>query len=279
MVTNICLSDSVFTLTLEEEELIEKTLYPSAGGVLIYGPPTSGKTTMLYKTIQTSKREGFYVYTDQYYGNEPNLNMINIDRIVKMDGESLLKNLLHPDIDVFGIDEIRDEKTSDFMFRAVSLGKLAFGTIHGNDIFDVISRLVIFGIEPNILRTHLKGMFSQRLVKKLCPFCKEQRKTSEKEKRGLEYLAEIAAFNNYDEENLYFAVGCDCCMNTGYNDRQLIVEVISPVPGLIDLVLKRANRQEVKRYLADSGSILIERSALFRIINGLTSINEVMSNI
>ena len=232
------------------------------GMVLLTGPTGCGKSTTMYtilKEINTREKNIITVEDPVEYQVE-GINQIQVNYKAGLDFASGLRSILRQDPDYIFIGEIRDQETSRLAVRAAITGHLLFSTLHTNDSVSTIHRLLDMGIEPYLLSSSLIGIISQRLVKLLCPYCKEDYQASDNQKKIIEIdLSEKVYF--------YKARGCNHCMN-GYQGRTAIYEVLKIDNNIRSLIDDSSKINRIKKSALESGMITLFQSAKELLIAG-----------
>lgn len=258
------------SLGFQEGELaryLEGAKQPN-GIMLISGPTGSGKTTTLYATLKLLNKKETNVVTieDPIEYTLEGINQVQLKEDIGLDFKAALKSFLRQDPDVIMLGEIRDAETANMAIRAALTGHLVLSTIHTNSAWGTIGRLIDMGVPPFLIASTLSTSVAQRLVRKLCPSCKEQVHESPKNLPK--------NYNPPYQVNSYFkAVGCDKCFYTGYSGRKAVYEVISLDKGLAELI---------KNGIFDASKNLKEReiktlsdNAFDLFVNGETTLEEV----
>ena len=205
----------------------------SNGVILIVGPTGSGKSSSMYTMIGKLNTETVNLVTleDPVEYNFDGVNQVQINEKTGMTFASGLRSILRQDPDIIAVGEIRDGETADIAMRAAITGHLVLSTLHTNDAPSTIDRLLDMGVERFLISSALKGVISQRLVRRICPFCKEPYTPSGEEQKKL-HLPYSAA------RVFYRGKGCTRCFNTGYRGRTAVFEIL-----MIN--------QEIRRGIAD----------------------------
>ena len=242
------------------------------GIVLVTGPTGSGKTTTLYAVLQR-------IYT-------PTLKIITIEEPVEyqLDGinqmpvnpkrgltfASALRNILRHDPDIVMVGEIRDRDTADIAIRAALTGHLLFSTVHTNDAPGAITRMIDMGVEPFLLSSSLEGILAQRLVRKICPKCKEPYTPDETLFRTAREQMKIPA-----DTVFYHGAGCNDCSKTGYSGRKGIYEMLRITLKLRDLIASKPTSEMIVREAPDDYVPMIV-SGMRMAMKGITTPEEVL---
>lgn len=240
------------------------------GLILVTGPTGSGKTTTLSALLGEINSEEIKIITIE----DPVENVIDgIDQIqtnerIGLTFNSILRRVLRQDPDVVMVGEIRDSETAELSIRAALTGHLVLSTLHTNDAISSISRLKNMGVESFLLAGVLRGTLAQRLVRKLCPNCKEKVLASMTERRFFQRY-------NQDAEWVYAARGCKECNNTGFKGRIAIAELFVTDEELEDMIIRDAVISDIRNYLNKKGMKGIVQDGFDKVLTGLTTITEV----
>lgn len=243
------------------------------GIILVTGPTGSGKTTTLYSTINElySDESNIMTIEDPVEYNLKGIAQIGVHPKINLDFAAGLRHILRQDPDIIMIGEIRDVETAEIAIQAALTGHLVFSTLHTNDAPSAIARLVDMGIEPYLLSSSLIGVFAQRLVRMICPSCKEGYTPLEKELTSVGLKA-----GKLIEGQLFRGVGCASCYHTGYKGRHGIYELMSVNNLMKQQIIKSPDAVELRRLAGRSGmlSLLHHGAELAR--QGVTTVSEVL---
>ncbi|WP_149719499.1 GspE/PulE family protein [Campylobacter concisus] len=248
----------------------KKSMKAPYGIILVTGPTGSGKTTTLYGALNDIKSVKTKIITVED-PVEYQLNMIQQVHVNEKAGLtfiSALRSILRQDPDIIMIGEIRDQETLRIAIQAALTGHLVFSTLHTNDAISALPRMVDMGIEPYLVSGALVCIEAQRLVRKLCPYCKQKVTLSQKA------LDEIKKFLPEDYQ-FYKSVGCQHCSQTGYLGREMISEILSISDHIASIVANNASKEELKKAAYDEGFIDMFHDGVIRAANGATTIEEV----
>jgi len=247
----------------------DKILSQPYGMILVTGPTGSGKTTTLYtvlKELNTVEKNIITVEDPVEYKLE-GINQVQVNVKAGLTFASGLRSILRQDPDIIMVGEIRDSETAEIAVRAAITGHLVLSTLHTNDSPSTIARLIDMGIEPYMVSSSVIGVVSQRLVKLLCPKCKESYIASETQKRML----------GVEDESLVLhkPVGCNSC-NKGYKGRAAVHEIMPINEEMRRLIDLNSNTDKLREQAIKDGMTTLLQSAVSLAKNGQTSYEEVM---
>lgn len=250
--------------------LFDQILAQPYGMILVTGPTGSGKTTTLYTVLKELNVPEKNVITveDPVEYKLNGVNQVIVNPKTGLTFASGLRSILRQDPDTIMIGEIRDGETAEIAVRAAITGHLVLSTLHTNDSPSTVARLIDMGIEPYLVSSAVIGIVSQRLVKLLCPRCKEAYKASYSEKKLLELPQD-------EEVTLYKAIGCNSC-NGGYRGRSAVHELMPINEGIRKLIDKDANVDEIRTLAIEQGMTTLFQSASVLALEGSTTFDEVM---
>ena len=248
----------------------KKSMKAPYGIILVTGPTGSGKTTTLYGALNDIKSVKTKIITVED-PVEYQLNMIQQVHVNEKAGltfVSALRSILRQDPDVIMIGEIRDQETLRIAIQAALTGHLVFSTLHTNDAISALPRMIDMGIEPYLVSGALVCIEAQRLVRKLCPHCKQKITLSQKA------FDEVKKFvpENYQ---FYKSVGCPQCSQTGYLGREMISEILHISDHIASMVANGASKDELKSVAYEEGFIDMFHDGVIRAANGITTLEEV----
>ena len=248
----------------------KKSMKAPYGIILVTGPTGSGKTTTLYGALNDIKSVKTKIITVED-PVEYRLNMIQQVHVNEKAGltfVSALRSILRQDPDVIMIGEIRDQETLRIAIQAALTGHLVFSTLHTNDAISALPRMIDMGIEPYLVSGALVCIEAQRLVRKLCPHCKQKITLSQKT------FDEVKKFvpENYQ---FYKSVGCPQCSQTGYLGREMISEILPISDHIASMVANGASKDELKSVAYEEGFIDMFHDGVIRAANGITTLEEV----
>jgi type IV pilus assembly protein PilB len=243
------------------------------GMVLVTGPTGSGKTNTLYSSISLLNKPETNIMTaeDPVEFNLRGINQVNVREEIGLTFAAALRSFLRQDPNIVLVGEIRDFETAEIAIKAALTGHLVLSTLHTNDAPSTISRLMNMGIEPFLVATSVNLICAQRLVRRVCAQCKEEVKIPKKTLLRIGYNED-----EIDKVNVSKGNGCDRCSGTGYKGRVGLYEVMQITDEMRELILSGATAMDLRRQATKDGMITLRRSGLIKIMNGLTSIEEVL---
>ncbi len=257
--------------------LLQLMLQRPNGVILVTGPTGSGKTTTLYSIIQHLNKESVNIMTleDPVEYPLPMIRQSMVGESSKMGWTQGVKSLLRQDPDIMLIGEIREQEVAELAFRAAMTGHLVLTTLHTNNAVSVIPRLTDLGVLPDILATNISGIVAQRLIRKLCPRCKQKREgMNEKEKLILPQA--ITDKELLTEAVFYDAVGCAHCEYQGYRGRLAVMELLRFNEHLDDLVAARGTVRAILAKAQETGAFVsMAEGGAEKVVSGETTLDEV----
>ena len=260
-------------LTEDQIDNIRKLLRCRNGVILMVGPTGSGKTTTMYCMINELNKRDVNLVTleDPVEYNVDGVNQVQINEKVGMTFASGLRAILRQDPDIIAVGEIRDGETAEIAMRSAITGHIVLSTIHTNDAVGTIERLVDIGVEPYLVASAMQGMVSQRLLRRICPNCREAYTPSEDELREL-------GMEGREDVRLYRGAGCPHCFDTGYRGRTAVTETLIMTPTLRRLVAEGKPRAEIEQELKKPGSgyTSIRENAVKLALAGITTLEEIL---
>ena len=251
-------------------DLLKIMIARPEGIILVTGPTGSGKTTTLYSILSHINQEGINIMTLEDPVEYP-LNMVrqtSVSDTVKLDFATGIRSLMRQDPDVILVGEIRDADTAEMAFRAAMTGHQVYSTLHTNSAVGVIPRLLDIGIVPDIMSGSIIGIIAQRLVRRICPHCREAHTAEPVECRFMGLPAD-------EPPVIYRAVGCDHCEHQGYKGRLTIMEILKMDADLDEMVARRATTREFLDVAYTKGFIPLAEDGVRRVLDGSTTLEEV----
>ena len=266
------LAGSLDTMGLDDTTLgtFRKAIDAPHGMILVTGPTGSGKTTTLYSVLSELNRPEYNIVTveDPVEYQLPGINQVAVKADVGLDFSSALRSILRQDPDIVMIGEIRDNETADIAVKAALTGHQVLSTLHTNDAAGAITRLDDMGIEPFLIASSILLTCAQRLVRRICPNCKE------------EFIPEPEIFEKLnmeipEGEMFFHGAGCDRCKQRGYLGRAAILEVLPVSEAIRRLVIKRASAAVLKNQALSEGMKSLRLAGIDKAHEGVTTLEEV----
>jgi len=250
------------------------------GIILVTGPTGSGKTTTLYSCLQELNKSDVNIVTceDPVEYQLVGINQIQVNAGVGLTFSAALRSILRQDPDIVLVGEIRDGETAEIAVKAALTGHLVLSTLHTNDAAGAIARLIDMGIPPFLLSSSLVLSQAQRLYRKLCMACRQP----------VELPVDVMKANRIDPAfflkgegpseyvQIFKAVGCPKCSNTGYKGRGAIMEVLPISDNIKELIMKGATSGEIREAACANGMITLKQAGLQKVREGLTSLESAM---
>ena len=246
------------------------------GIVLVTGPTGSGKSTTLYSTLTTLNKPDVNIMTieDPVEYVLEGINQVQANSEIGLTFAEGLKSFLRQDPDIIMVGEIRDAETAEIAINAALTGHLVFSTLHTNDAPGSMTRLNNMGIEPFLTTSTIVMVIAQRLVRLICPRCKEQFEVEYDKVKHLGITPEMVGGKS--KVMLSRGTGCDLCSNTGYKGRSACYEVMEINDKIRDLVLERAPTHLLKQMARENGMKTLREAAVWKLLKGVTTLEEVM---
>jgi len=251
----------------------EEAIFKPWGMVLVTGPTGSGKTNTLYSALAKVNSPEVNIMTaeDPVEFNLPGINQVQMKEQIGLNFAATLRSFLRQDPNIILVGEIRDFETAEIAIKAALTGHLVLSTLHTNDAPSTINRLMNMGIEPFLVATATQLIAAQRLVRRICQTCKEVVDMPAQALTNLGYKKEeVGTFS------VYKGRGCEKCNNTGYKGRVGLVEVMVIDDDIRDLILSGGTAIDIKRKAIENGMTTLRRSGLYKIKDGVTTVEEVV---
>ncbi len=262
------------TLGLSEPVLAKIRAYGlrPQGILIVTGPTGSGKTTMLYSLLQHihSVTKNIVTVEDPIEYQVAGVNQVQVDEKSKKTFAAILRAMLRQDPDVMMIGEIRDFETAQIAFRASITGHLVLSTVHTNDAPSAVTRLADLGLQPYMVASSLTGVVSMRLLRTLCPKCKDTYVPTAEELRLLGLSGREGA-----DLTLHRPVGCEHCFETGFRGRIGVFEVLDVTDPIRRLIASGAPESMVRQAALEAGMVPIGQDGMSKVLSGLTSLEEL----
>ncbi len=256
------------TTTLEQLKLM---MTRPEGILVVTGPTGSGKTTTLYSLLSHQNTESVNIMTLEDPVEYPvtQMRQTSVAEVNKVDFANGIRSIMRQDPDIILVGEVRDADTATMAFRAAMTGHQVFTTLHTNSALGAFPRLTDIGISPDIMAGNIIGVVAQRLVRVLCPHCKEPVKPTDEERK-------ILGVKRNEAIQIFKHKGCKRCNQTGYRGRMAIMELLRIDSDMDSLIARRAHFDELRKMALEKGFSTLADDGVRRILEGYTSIEEVM---
>ncbi len=254
----------------DDYEKFERLICTPHGIILVTGPTGSGKTTTLYAALSEINSEEINIITveDPVEYQLNGISQVQVKPDIGLTFAAALRSILRQDPDVIMIGEIRDLETAEIAIQSALTGHLVFSTLHTNDAASSVTRLLDMGIEAFLVASSVIGVIAQRLVRKICPYCKESYEPSEEELREVGLLG----FSG----RLFRGRGCEKCMGTGYLGRTAIYEILLVGKLVRKLILEGRDSEEIKEAAIKEGMRTLRMDGAEKVKMGITTVEEVL---
>ncbi|ROR98833.1 general secretion pathway protein E [Sinobacterium caligoides] len=251
----------------------QRLLASPNGIILVTGPTGSGKTTTLYSSLRrlASDEVNLCTIEDPIEMIEPMFNQMQVNANIDLDFATGVRALLRQDPDVIMVGEIRDAETAEMATQAALTGHLMLSTLHTNDAPSAVTRLLEIGVPAYLLRASLNGVMAQRLVRTLCPHCKEQVPVD-----SLAWTALTAPWRVAPPAHIFTAKGCDECRHTGFRGRQGIYEILVISDQVREHIRSDTDLKKLSEQAMREGMRTLRLSGAQKVAAGLTTIEEVL---
>lgn len=250
-------------------QLFDKIIKSPEGIILVTGPTGSGKSTTLYTVLRELNdiKKNIITVEDPVEYRLGGVNQVQVNVKAGMTFASGLRSILRQDPDIIMVGEIRDAETAEIAVRAAITGHLVLSTLHTNDTASTVARLEDMGIEPYMVSTSVVGIMAQRLVKRLCKKCKQDRETT---------IEEMKLLGINKPVTISHAVGCNQCNNTGYSGRIAIHEILVIDNEIKGMISTNKNSDMIKEAAKRKGMRTLNDSAKNLVLNQITTIEEML---
>ncbi len=274
------LDKSIFLVGLEDlgfltdqRKEFERLINMPNGMMLVTGPTGSGKTTTLYATLSHINQKERKVITieDPVEYQLDGINQVQVKPQIGLTFSSGLRSMLRQAPDIIMVGEIRDLETGQIAVQSALTGHLIFSTLHTNDAPGAVTRLVDMGVKPYLVSATLQGVLAQRLVRTICPSCREAYRPSEEEIRIFSLKPDASG-----KFELYRGKGCAACSNTGFKGRVGIFELLVITDEIREMVLNNASSSEIAQVAKEKGMRTLKDDGLEKVRRGYTTIQEAL---
>lgn len=258
-------------------EAFREALALPHGMILMTGPTGSGKTTTLYSALHRLNRIDSNIVTveDPIEYELFGVNQVQVHATIGLTFAEALRQILRQDPDIVMVGEIRDHETADVAVKAALTGHLVLSTLHTNDASGVFPRLIDMGVEPFLVQSSVALAAAQRLLKRVCPHCKEEVRVPQE---VLDRIQFKPSEDDGGEAHFVRGAGCGKCKNTGYKGRVAVIEAMPNYHDIQELVMNRASGQQIKAAACRCGMRTLRQNALSKAARGLTTIEQVLEH-
>jgi general secretion pathway protein E len=254
-------------------KMLNRLIKSPYGIILVTGPTGSGKTTTLYAALSTINRPEINIITieDPIEYQMDGVGQIQVNPKIDLTFAAGLRSIVRQDPDVILIGEIRDRETAEIAIQSSLTGHLVFSTLHTNDAASAVTRLIDMGIEPFLVTSSIIAIIAQRLVRMLCPHCKEVYVPDE------ETLDNLGLNRSVLQNNIFYRKkGCNLCMQTGFRGRTAIFEIMIVDDEIKRLILKTSDANQINELALKRGMITLQKDGIDKVLNGITTTEEVL---
>ena len=254
----------------DEMTVFDRILSNPNGILLVTGPTGSGKSTTLYTALSELNREDVNIVTveDPVEANINGINQVQVNPKAELSFASALRSILRQDPDIIMIGEIRDRETASIAVQASITGHLVVSTLHTNSAASTVTRLEDMGLEAYLIADSVIGIIAQRLVRRLCPDCKQPYEASEQEKN-------LLGVDPAKPLTLYKRVGCPKCSGTGVAGRPGVYEIMEVTHDLTLIIERKGTADEIKNQALKEGMKTLRMSATKYVLEGITTVDEM----
>lgn len=240
------------------------------GIALVTGPTGSGKSTTLYAALNaiSSMENNVCTVEDPVEYHLPLINQFQVQAKIGMTFSKALRTLLRQDPDVIMVGEVRDEETARTAIQAALTGHLVFSTLHTNDACSAITRMINMGVEPYLIGAALNMVLAQRLVRRICPKCREKYEPPRTIRKAIERMG-------WELPEYHRGVGCKSCRNTGYKGRISVHEMLAITDELRDAIVSNPSVSNIRRIGASQGMITLAHDGFRKVREGITTVEEI----
>jgi len=255
----------------DDLEKFDSILSHPHGVVLVTGPTGSGKSTTLYTALKELCKPNVNIMTveDPVESTVRGVNQVQVNVKAGLTFAAALRSFLRQDPDIIMVGEIRDGETAEIAIRAAITGHLVLSTLHTNDAPSTVTRLIDMGIEPFLASSSVVGIIAQRLVRRLCPKCKEEYTPTLNDRQALE-------IGEDEDVKIYNKKGCQHCNNTGYRGRIAIYEIMTINNEIRDLIAKNVTSDTIKAAAINNGMKTLRANCARLVLSGITTVDEMI---
>ena len=259
---------------------LETAITKPYGIILVTGPTGSGKTTTLYSVLSRLNKPSVNIVTleDPVEYQISGINQVQINPQAGLTFANGLRAFLRQDPNIILVGEIRDTETTQLAIQAALTGHLVFSTLHTNDSSTAIPRLIDLGGEPFLIASVLNASLAQRIVRRICSFCKEKYEPPAEVQQNIKQVLGDLLPKEYQDQpiSLYKGKGCEHCDNSGYLGRIGIYELLTISPTINKMILKESTAKEIEAQARTEGLIIMKQDGYLKALSGITTIEEIL---
>ncbi len=254
----------------DDNQTLERLLHNTSGIIFVTGPTGSGKSTTLYASLKrlNSPERKLVTIEDPVEYELKGVSQVQVNPKIGLTFATALRSMLRHDPDVIMVGEIRDLETANIAIRAALTGHLVLSTLHTNDAAGGVTRLMDIGIEPYLIASSVRAFMAQRLVRVVCPHCREECAVGDQEMLRFK--------NGAKPQSIWRGSGCENCGGSGYRGRTGIYEIITVNDEMREMIARKAPLDEIKRQARTAGLRSLEEDGLRKIAAGVTTPEEVL---
>ncbi len=269
--SSVMISLTELGMSAERLDVFEKEIRAPNGIVLVTGPTGSGKTTTLYAALSAINSTDINIITveDPIEYRISGIGQVQVNPKIDLTFASGLRSIVRQDPDVIFVGEIRDSETAEIAIQSALTGHLVFSTLHTNDSAGAVTRLRDMGVEPFLIASSVNAVVAQRLVRVICPHCREEYRAEEM------MLKRMGLLDALSGKTLFRGRGCVHCHHTGYKGRCGLYEVLQMTSEMKSLVLRTSDANELKNKAVESGMVTLQRDGVDKITKGITTLEEL----
>jgi general secretion pathway protein E len=270
--THVLLSVSDLGMPKDRLKQFDALIRSAYGIVLVTGPTGSGKTTTLYAALSTINTTDINIITieDPIEYQIDGIGQIQVNPKIDLTFAKGLRSIVRQDPDVILVGEVRDLETAQIAIQSALTGHLVFSTLHTNDSASAVTRLIDMGIEPFLVTSSVLAILAQRLVRMICPECKEAYTPDEESLQNVGLTRQML-----QGHKIYRGQGCPACLHTGYMGRSGIFELMHLTDSVKNLILKTSDANAIKKVALEEGMITLRQDGAQKVLDGVTTIEEV----
>ena len=256
-----------------DHDRFNKIIKRPNGIFLVTGPTGSGKTTTLYAALKTLNKPDVKIITAEnpIEYNLAGINQAEVRHEIGLTFQRILRAMMRQAPNIILVGEIRDQETADIAIQAALTGHLVFSTLHTNDAPAALTRLIDMGVKPFLVASAVMAIMAQRLVRRLCPECKQPAEVSDADLRAIGLTRA-----KLGDAVIYEPVGCPTCNNAGYKGRQGVYELMEMTPDLREMAFEKKSSMELRAKAISEGMNTLQMDGVRKVLSGITTVEEVL---